>query len=401
MENFIEMVKVASKVHPARELDFTDLTQGLFAEVEKGNVNVGYHPEFPHLAIFKYSQNCVVERVWNEFSIMARGLILDLQNKKVIATPFVKFWNYNEMFEAVEVIEAEYEVLNKYDGSMGIMFFFEDEWRVATAGSFMSEQAIWATKWIHENIPLEKVDKLNTYLFEIIYPENKIVINYDFSGLVLLTIIDSYGLEYNYFQLVLEAQYLHTKCAKKYDFNDMNSIVETAKKLDQNHEGYVIRFKSGVRLKVKGDEYVRIHRLISRVTPLAIWDLMLHGENVEELVKDLPEEMEKDFEIIFSIIENKLKTFVEEVERMHEETNHMSDKELGLFLLEDKRIFKNRIFKNSPKYIFLMRKGSFYEGLRDFSSPSRKKIFNVFRPKANVLEGYVPSSIVNRFSDNI
>jgi len=27
-----------------------------------------------------------------------------------------------------------------------------------------------------------------TYLFEIIYPENKIVVNYDYSGLVLLAV---------------------------------------------------------------------------------------------------------------------------------------------------------------------------------------------------------------------
>ena len=36
-----------------------------------------------------------------------------------------------------------------------------------------------------------------TYLFEIVYPLNKIVVRYDYEGLVLLGILDSYGLEYD------------------------------------------------------------------------------------------------------------------------------------------------------------------------------------------------------------
>ena len=52
--------------HPSRTMEFSNLSQGLFAEVVEGNINVNYHPEFPHLALFKYTQNCVVERNRNE-----------------------------------------------------------------------------------------------------------------------------------------------------------------------------------------------------------------------------------------------------------------------------------------------------------------------------------------------
>ncbi len=137
--------------------------------------------------------------------------------------------------------------------SLGIMFFYAEKFRCATAGSFVSDQAKWAEKWSEENMPLDKMDKTNTYLFEIIYCENKIVVDYDFEGLVLLSIFDQHGLEYDYEQIKKESEYIETRCAKQYDFKDMKSIVEEAHTLDKNNEGYVIRFKSGYRLKIKGD----------------------------------------------------------------------------------------------------------------------------------------------------
>ena len=398
MEDFVKLIKELSIVHPSREMNFDEMVKGLFEEVSQGNINVVYHPEFAHLALFKYSQNCVTEKKWNKFTIMARGLILDLKNKKVIATPFIKFWNCNEITNYKNFFSPESTATEKVDGSLGIMFSFEDRWMIATAGSFMSEQAQWATKWMYDNMPLDKTDKINTYLFEIIYVQNKIVVQYDFEGLVLLDIVDSFGLEYSYEQLLVEADYLNTRCVKKYDFKDMDSILKNAKSLDRNNEGYVIQFKNGVRIKVKGDEYVRIHRLISRVTPLAIWESIMNGDDLEEVKKELPEEMEKDFELMEKLLLQKLKDFVEEVEIMYENTKDKTDKELGIYMRDFSQAFRGGKYTETPRYIFLMRKGKFYESLEDFTSSPRRKIFNAFKPKSNVLEGYVPSSVVNRFS---
>lgn len=400
--NFIQLVKNSCIEHPARVMDFTDLTQGLFSEVSNGNINVNYHPEFPHLAIFKYSQHCVTERNWNEFTIIARGLILDLQEKKVVGTPFVKFFNYDEIVDARNFTEPDYVVTEKIDGSLGILVWAENDWRIATGGSFISEQAQWANEWIHKNMDLEDIDKTNTYLFEIIYASNKIVVQYDFEGLVLLGIFDSFGLEYSYEQLVAEASYLNTRVAKQYNFADMDGILKNAKELDRSNEGYVIKFlKNGVRLKVKGDEYVRVHRLISRVTPLAIWESILNGDNLEEIKVELPEEMEKDYETIVSIINDRLDSFVKEVEGLYNNTKEMTDKELGLYMRDFPNHFNKGEFPEASRYIFLMRKGKFYDSLSDLEAVSRRKIFNAFKPKANVLDGYVPSSIVGRFVDNI
>jgi RNA ligase len=387
--------------HPARVMEFSDLTKGLFAEVANDNVTVGYHPEFPHLAIFKYSLNCVIERNWNDFTLIARGLILDLLNKTVVATPFTKFFNHGEMEAGSKsIIEPEFTATEKMDGSLGIMFYYEDKFRFATAGSFISEQADWAEQWAFNNMPLDKMDRTNTYLFEIIYYENKIVVDYNFEGLVLLAIYDSYGLEYDYEQIKWEASYMNVRHAMRYDFKDMNSILAKAKTLNKDNEGYVIRFKSGPRLKIKGDEYCRIHRILSKVTPLAIWEAIVEGDDLVEVRLELPEEMEKDFNEIISIYEQHLKDFVKEVTELYEKSKiFVDDKELALYMDENPNAYKSEKYKTASNYIFMMRSCKFYPALRECGSFTRRRIFKSFRPKSNVLKGYTPSSLVNRFTD--
>jgi len=390
--------------HPARTMPFKKLKEGLFAEIAKGNINVSYHKEFPQLAIFKYSLNCVFEREWNVFTLMARGLILDLDAELVVATPFVKFFNYGEIEAgSFSVVESEFTVTEKVDGSLGIMFFYADAWRVSTAGGFESEQAYWAMKWMNKHMPLDKIDKTNTYLFEIVYPTNKIVVQYDYEGLVLLGIIDSYGLDYDPHLLEKEASYLGVRCAKMYNFSDMDSILKKAETLPLSEEGYVIRFKSGVRLKIKGDEYVRVHKIISYATPLAIWEAMVTGDDLEEIRKEMPEEMLKDIDKIISILESKLAAFIAEVELFTKNMESKSDKELGLFMAQHPEAFLPCEFKTSKGYIFVMRHGEFYDKFNDLDPKKlmRRKVFTAFKPKGNYLEGYTPSSAMNRFNDNV
>ena len=78
----------------------------------------------------------------------------------------------------------------------------------------------------------------------------------------------------------------------------------------------------------------------------------------------------------------------------------MTDKELGLYLKENPIGLRDREFKETIKYIFTRRNDKFYKNLKDYKSLARRKIFMAFRPKSNVLEGYIPSSIVDRFLDD-
>jgi RNA ligase len=409
MKDLVKTIKKISKRHPGylgdflpiRLLKYNFLKRGLDREVKADMVNVQSHPQFPHLKIYKYSQDAVCERNWNEITLIARGLIVDTEAKKVIATPFVKFFNYSELIPIAEIMEKEFVALEKLDGSMGICFFYENKWRIATCGSFASEQSQWANKYFAKYIQDRHLEEDTTYLLEIIYPENKIVVPYSKETLCLLSAYRK-GYELEKKELDIVAFKSGFSVPETYDFNKLDKILHEASIIDHTQEGFVVRFKSGVRVKIKGDEYCRIHKLISRVTPIAVWEMLVSGDDMESVKKDLPEEMEFDYDNIVSILRAMLQETLDGIDHAYEATKHLSDKELGLDLSnKESEYLKDEIVKQFKSYIFPRRKNTFEEQFNDVDSLMRRKIFKLFRPKSNFLEGYVPSSAMNRFQDGV
>lgn len=151
---------------------------------------VNDHPSLP-LRIYNYSRKCQFEKNWNVLTLAARGLVLDY-DYNVVAFPFKKFFNYQE-HKVEDIPKLPYEIFEKMDGSLGIVFTYNGELIVATRGSFISDQAIMA-KNILENkyAHIIAFPQNTTYLFEIVYRNNRIVVNYgDEENLVLLGIVNN------------------------------------------------------------------------------------------------------------------------------------------------------------------------------------------------------------------
>ena len=67
----------------------------------------------------------------------------------------------------------------KLDGSLGIAYTHpEGEVRLATRGSMTSHQATEATRIWQEKYRRVAIPEGTTPLFEIIYPDNRVVLNY-------------------------------------------------------------------------------------------------------------------------------------------------------------------------------------------------------------------------------
>lgn len=236
-----------------------------------------------NLFIANYTPKVQYERLWTDLLLLCRGIIIDKEGQ-IKARPFPKFFNLEE-YQVEDLPIENFEVYEKLDGSLGILYFNKD-WQIATRGSFYSEQAAKATELLHLKYSqyLNKFEKNRTYLFEIIYPKNRIVINYgDRELLVLLAIIDTQtGLEYSI------EDFDFPEKVKKYDgIKDLNTLktLENA-----NGEGFVIKFASGFRVKVKFDEYLRLHKLITQVTNKTIWEYLAGERNFEEILDRVPDE---------------------------------------------------------------------------------------------------------------
>ena len=164
--------------------------------IGKGLVVKQTHPTLP-LSIYNYSRTCQFGRYWDDITLNCRALILDNEGN-VIAKSFQKFFNIEELGPH-EIPNEPFEVFEKMDGSLGLFFHYQGEWYMATKGSFISEQSVRGMK-IARKYNLDKICVHGyTYIFEIIYPENMICVNYGESErLVLLSIMDSDGVEIPY-----------------------------------------------------------------------------------------------------------------------------------------------------------------------------------------------------------
>jgi len=237
------------------------------------------HPTLP-LTIWNYSEKCQYENLWDETLLMCRGLVTDHKGD-IVATPFKKFFNIEEgKYTPTE----KFEVYEKMDGSLGIVFWYEGKWILATRGSFTSDQAIKGTE-ILKKYNTDILFRHMTFCFEIIYPENRIVLDYgDDEKLVMLGAFDRWGKDYD----ISDWDEWGFDVVKKYDgIQDYKQLKEMVK---NDQEGFVVKFSNGDRVKVKGVEYLRLHKIMTNVTTIGVWEYLKNGEDVMEILKDVPDE---------------------------------------------------------------------------------------------------------------
>jgi hypothetical protein len=261
--------------------------------VEEGYLMVNTHPDYP-LQILNYTRKAQFERYWTEYTLLSRGLIIDY-DFNVVAYPFKKFFNYEELKpeDFPNATIAEYDIYDKMDGSLGILFYYDGLWHVATRGSFTSDQAIRA-KSILKQHDLTRMNVDNTYLFEIIYPENRIVVNYDGAEkLVLLGIIDTTnGYDFTYDEMVKKIAFECStfEVVKRYD--PVASFQELKSRNILNQEGYVMRY-GDFRMKCKFEDYCRLHSIITNVSTKDIWACLRDGNSIAELIENTPDEFDE------------------------------------------------------------------------------------------------------------
>jgi RNA ligase len=213
---------------------------------------------------------------------------MNVETGEILARPFPKFFNYGEHIGKNMPIPDEVpQVFDKLDGSLGIMYKLNGKVMIATRGSFTSDQAKWATGWYRAHV--EECDNIGpgiTNLFEIIYPENRIVVNYDYSGLVHLASLDT---ETGEIADVFWGSPIRT--CRRHLFTTYADLTAQEK---PNSEGFVLFFpKANVRMKIKFPEYVRLHKLITGVSEIAIWEHLRDGKSLSDLVEKVPDEFMK------------------------------------------------------------------------------------------------------------
>ena len=273
--------------------------------IDDGYISRRKHPK-DDLWILNYTHKCQYDWKWTKETILCRGLIVDKENN-IVEQAFPKFFSldqykdlrnsihqlyglkYKNMFDEVSYVG------DKVDGSLGVLYKASDGPAIATRGSFESEQAIKGTEILRSKYPnfYEKYHNYNsTHLFEIIYPENRIVV--DYGKQEKLVYLGKFVKSRQTWHPVIVEKLDGVPCAKSYDFESLKDILEADQ--PDNMEGYVVQFKSGALLKFKFDDYVRLHRIMTNLSDKNIWELVKDGVDLEDFLKDIPDEFYKEIE---------------------------------------------------------------------------------------------------------
>ena len=385
-----------SEIHPAREYEPYVLYLELEKAVEEGIVKKVYADESHELIIYCYTKKTELNPLkWTNIAIMARGIVLRVtssttercsKNVQILATPFVKFFNFYQdgilLDEIVEIAQSHqlWNITKKMDGSLGILFWDTEKWRITTKCAFQSELISWATKFLDRNVNLNCLDKGTTYMLEIISPKNKIVIDYPFEGLILLGAYDESGVEQSRLRLEWLTKYsrknanlpkgekLHKKCSHlpacnnlgfrlvEYYFenwcleldsfrNDWQSYIKSIQNFDgKKEEGVVVCFwlKNGAkyRVKIKSKEYLLLAKNRVCNPKKILWACSCSNEDVYKLKVLIPEEYHKEFDSKVTELREKVDILIKDVCNnidMLKSRDCKTKKDVGLFLKDNTR----------------------------------------------------------------
>lgn len=277
----------------------------LTAAIEQGHVTRKPHPDLP-LSILTYTPACQYTAAWTSVTIQCRGLVINHETGEIIAWPFPKFFNIEEHelgrpYAPPLPKDEPFTMQAKADGSLAIIFHYDGRWRAASKGSFTSDQAQWAQKWLDSH-DTSRLNPGRTYLAEMIYPDNRIVVDYKGEEtLKLLAVYDSNGSEIVADSWSEEDVWLGMggSVVPRYGTVNLSKILFRAKRnqtftgqplTGTSAEGYVLRYESGLRVKVKFPEYVRLHGIITGLTERSVWELLKDGQSLKPLLDVLPDE---------------------------------------------------------------------------------------------------------------
>lgn len=271
-----------------------------------------------HLSLYNYTDKATYDRHWVPETLNNRGAVYDSKTGECVARPFPKFFNLDEhdSTRLATLPRDGFTAFEKLDGSLGILFRHKGKLRVTTRGSLHSDQGAKATEMLAKyNVEKTLGDRI-TLLFEIIYPSNRIVVPYgEREDLVLIGAYDRVsGDEMPWDWCVAAAATFGMPTAKVYQhsFDELQSQRATMPYTD---EGWVLRYPNGLRVKMKGADYLRIHKIISCMGPLAIWEAMM-ANRIGDYLTEIPEEMRAEAEEIYSALRSQFDALAGEADRL-------------------------------------------------------------------------------------
>lgn len=319
-----------------------------------------------------------------------RGLVLEKDTWKVLSCAFFKFFNSEES-NAAKIDWNTAHVLEKLDGTLISLYFYNNNWCVATTGTALGEGEVnnkFGTTFndLFFETVIEKyhfneclLNKDIVYVFELTTPYNIVVKPHGESSATLLTARNRTTLEeYSFDDLTMIAESLGIPRVKSYDLNakDVGTLLRTFNDMVWHDEGYVVVDANFNRVKIKNPAYVAVHGLKNKSAEHNIMEIIVTNE-IEEFAAVFPERKLELYKLKenYDILTQKLINIWVELECL--KPKNITPKEKKRYAMEVFKICEKHELKQFTGLYFGLAEGKIESIISFLSKYDKKKLYKM------------------------
>jgi len=241
----------------------------------------------PYL-LLNYKPEAMWGEPFTEAEKACRGLVIR-EDGKIMALPMPKFFNLGEP-QCPPLPDEPYTVWDKADGSLAIFWHDGRRWRCNTRGSFANlyvARALWHWKQASQ---FNAVSPDLTVMCEVMIRDDPMPRVIDAPpGLYLLAARDRSTGE--------DIPIGGVPAALPMPIEHVASIKGLLARREQTEglEGWVVRFESGLRVKIKTTWYLRMFRAMQTMTPKRIRELMVERD---DWLGQFPDDLQAEAKVV-------------------------------------------------------------------------------------------------------
>ena len=293
-----------------QEPKFIDVKQCPWKDKE-GNL------KYPNLYMLSY--NGVLSDFNDQYVRLCRGCIVsveDRENPQMICAPFVKFGNFGQEF-CPEINWKSALVEQKVDGILIKLFYYDKKWRWVTNNGWNTnvefsmitklpskykEKETDNYKTVGDlidyclnknNVTVDEFNPDYTYMFELISPKVRILVDNPKTDLVYLGCRNNYS--YNEYNLYIAKSLIPViekfNTVKYFDLHNIDEVLTLCNSYKGDvDEGVVVVDDKFNRIKIKCEDYIRLkgYRNMLDTTEEQIWKGMREG-TIDDALQVFPE----------------------------------------------------------------------------------------------------------------
>lgn len=268
-----------------------------------------------------------------------RGITYNADTGELLALPFWKFFNYGEnpFTDADKVNEWKIFIsTQKMDGSL--VYFFKIGERIFSKTKFSidSPQACMGMELVTDEIYgfIDGVLKEGmTPMFELIGPDNQIVLEYDENNLVFIGARHmKTGTYFGPDTFVLPS---FIKEPEFYEWGSSEEIKEYCSNSNKMEEGFVVQYENEELVKFKTKKYFNMHHLVSSVNTESSIARLTLDEQIDDVISILPDGIKEHVGEVRDKVVRSYNHMMHSASKFYEDNGSLVQKEYALKAIDE------------------------------------------------------------------